>query len=217
MRWREIISEDLSPQDAARFAPYKLSDEDRDFYIRLAGGVEQALEQIEKERRKGLLYRAEDRAIHKVIALVPSLVNASRPVSYQVACAIIAYDVDLFSMVVGWTENADHAEDHPEVAARFLSVLKRIQPPVKKHLFRGQQAFGEHEANKRGFHSWSENRATAEMFAERTGKVLEINRPIQGVALSDIITWRMRMTNESHYPGPQAEWFVVDQPEQYER
>jgi hypothetical protein len=225
VRWFEIINEavdydaykafGIEPQDADRFAKYPLSPDDVAFYIRLGGGVDGALKKIESERVRGVLRRAEGRAIDKLIAALPALRQSDRPVSYETACALIAADDGLIGFLRGWTWNADHAEENLDLSARFLAILKRIHPLVTKHLYRGQQPFRQERSNKRGFHSWSANRGTAENFAERTGVVLEINRPIQGVALEDILKWRMRMTDESHMSGPQAEWFVVDQPEQY--
>jgi hypothetical protein len=207
----------IDRQDADRFARYPLSGDDAAFYIKLGKGVDGAIQRLEQERVKGVLRRAETGAMEKLKAALPALHQSNAPVSYRAACALIADDDDLFDMVRGWTQNADYAEyEKPDVAARFLAVLKRIKPLVRKQLFRGQMPFAAHESDKRGFHSWSANRKTAEMFAERHGHIIEIDRPIQGVSLEDIVTWRMRLRdNESHYSGPQAEWFVVDQPEQF--
>ncbi len=226
MRWHEIISEavdyeafkafGIEPQDADRLSKYPLKPEDLAFYVKLGKGVDGALERLEKERLRGVLRRAQERGSEKLKAALPALKASNRPVSYETACALIADDDELISFISGWTWNADHGEDHPELAARFLSILKRINPPVRKHLYRGQQPFRQERSNKRGFHSWSANERTAKDFAEHTGVVLEIDRPIQGVSLEDILKWRMRLRDESHYSGPQAEWFVVDQPEQYQ-
>lgn len=225
MRYREITEATdyaafkelgIEPEDADRLSKYPLSPDDLAFYVKLGKGVDGALERLERERVKGVLRRAEERGIEKLKAALPALHSSNRPVSYETACALVADDDSLISFVSGWTWNADHAEENPELAARFLSIMKRITPLVRKHLYRGQQSFRQEHGHARGFHSWSANEKTAKDFAEHTGVVLEIDRPIQGLALEDILKWRMRLRDgASHYSGPQAEWFVVDQPEQF--
>lgn len=217
-------SEDYSaydiPADAAgKFADLGIRADDAAFMIRLFKGVDNAFAQIERERIQRVLDRAGTRAQDVMAKALPALRDSDRPISYRTACALIATDDRLWSFIDAWLWNAEEAVDNrPEDAARFLAVLKRIHPPIHKKLYRGQRRFGDHDSHSHGFHSWSANRDTAETFAERDGRIIEIDRPIQGVALSDLMTWRMRLfPGESHYSGPQAEWFVVDQPEQFTR
>jgi len=59
--------------------------------------------------------------------------------------------------------------------------------------------------------SWSVNYDTARQFAENRGIVWQTVGKIQGIALEDIVRWRnWTHPNESHYPGVQAEWFVLN-------
>jgi hypothetical protein len=219
-----IISEDFNIDDytslgldATKAEPFMkagFSPKAARMYLEVNATVDDAM----RDREFGERRRAKEEAEQKMLANIEKVAKKNTPITYNEACAIIAADDDLFDLVRGWTWNADYAEyDQPEDAARFLAVLKRMKP-VKKHLFRGQMPFGDHDSHTRGFHSWSANRQTAEIFAERNGVVLEINRPIQGVALSDVLDLRMKLRpGESHYGGPQAEWFVVDQPEQFKK
>ncbi len=225
MRYFEIISEAFNIDDytvlgldAAASVPFmKAGFTPKNTKAFLEYGI--SLEQAVAEKSSRLKREKQEAAERKMLDNIGELAKKNTPVTYDEACAIIADDEDLFDLVCGWTWNSDYAEtDNPQGAAKFLSILKRIKPAIKKRLFRGQMSFSARDAHIRGFHSWSVNRDTAENFAERHGKVLEINRPIQGVSLEDIVRFRMRLRpGESHYPGPQGEWFVVDQPEQFER
>lgn len=185
------------------------------YMIMAKGDVEKALEIATRDYQSYLRAKQEDDRVKNLIKSATTLATKST-LTYDEACLLIAYDDEMFGFIGRWLQNTDDAEADQETSRRFLHVLNRINPPVHKHLYRGQQSFSDRFLNKRGFHSWSTNRDTAEDFAEKSGVVLEIDRPIQGVSVGDILDWRMRITNESHYGGPQSEWIVVDQPEQYQ-
>lgn len=201
----------LSSADLSKFARYKLAPEDIAFYVRLEGGVEPALARIEKERLRGVLYRAADRAVVRIQPKLDRLLASDAMMSPRVASAAAANNDELFGLFVTWVSSgSDAIEDDAAAAAKMRSLLKRVTP-VRRHLFRGEGPHG--DAHSRGFHSWTENRSTAEMFAERHGRVLEIDEPVQGISIADLIDWRMKYRpNESHYGGPQAEWLIIDPP-----
>lgn len=158
-----------------------------------------------------------------MIARLPRLAVSKGPLTVDEAEALIASDEDLFWAVAEYTRNPDTFEDLPNVRERLIKILKRIKPftPYFKTFYRGQPYTDDPDAvaMKRGFRSWSANRKTAEDFARdyRDGTVLVRTGPVKGVEIQGIATWRMRMTNESHYGGMQAEWLLLDPGVKYTR
>lgn len=154
--------------------------------------------------------------IGSLIARLPKLALLKTPVSVDEAEALIAADDDLFGAVSEYTRNPDTFEELPTLRNELVKILKRIRPftPYFKMFYRGQPDSDNPDAAamKRGFRSWSANRKTAEDFARdyRDGIVLVRTGPVKGVEVQGIATWRMRMTNESHYGGMQAEWLLLD-------
>lgn len=147
---------------------------------------------------------------------------------YDKACYQIADDDDLFSLIANYTSSSDVFHDDPEAVARVAEIIKTIPPflppTTKKCLYRGEEHYrggnrwfyegvAEWESGTGHFPllSWSENYDTAQYFAESRGFIWQTVGKIQGVSLSDIAMWRMRLRQgESHYSGMQAEWFVLD-------
>lgn len=143
---------------------------------------------------------------------------------YDKACYQIANDDELWNVVANYVSD-------PDTPIEKLAPIIRTIPPFipnpwgSKSLYRGEPHYsGKHDENwgyrgiptwtgsHREVLSWSSNWDTAKYFAEgRDGFVWQTVGKIQGVSLSDIITWRMRLRQgESHYSGMQAEWFVLN-------
>jgi len=154
--------------------------------------------------------------IGSLISQLPKLAASKAPVSVDEAEALIAVNEDLFWAVAEYTRNPDTFEELPHLRNELIKILNRIKPfrPYFKNFYRGQPYADNPDAvaMKRGFRSWSANRKTAEDFARDypDGTVLVRTGPVKGVEIQGIATWRMRMTNESHYGGMQAEWLLLD-------
>lgn len=161
----------------------------------------------------------ESEEIEDVIRRLPKLASAKKAVTTDEAAAIIADDDHLFEAVwlyTGW--NPDIFLEWPDQLKKLLGILKRVKPfsPWFKQFFRGQQGDCE-EPGHLGFRSWSANRDTAESFARDWrgygDVVCVLTRPVKAVSISDIAMWRMRLRpGESHYPGMQAEYLILDAP-----
>jgi hypothetical protein len=207
----------IEPEAAARFAKMRLQPVDAAFYIRLTGSVEGAFERLEQERLRGVLRRAETSANEKLIRLLPQVAKTTGPLSYRSVCALIANDDELFSALCSHVQNADVWDERPEMAARMRHYLGRIKPTRSQKLYRGECRHRGEPAQ--GFRSWSISRKTAEDFTDcgrAGGRLLAIDRPVQGVAIGDVAQWRNWLRDQNHYGGHQGEWLVLDQPEQYE-
>lgn len=155
--------------------------------------------------------------IGRLIASLPKLASSKKPLSVDEAEALIAADDDLFNAVAIYTAaNPDIFEDWPHEREKLIDILNRIKPftPWFKTFYRGQPDADDPSAipMRRGFRSWTANRKTAEDFARdyRGGVVLVRSGKVKGIEIQGIATWRMRMTNESHYGGIQAEWLLLD-------
>jgi hypothetical protein len=173
-----------------------------------------SFDEIMQNERDHKRRQREDRDYKKLVAALPQLAAALTPLTHDQACAVIANDDDLFDTVGMSTSNPDWFEDNPEQTARVRVVMNRIKPFRHSPLYRGEcgYRFGEH---KRGFHSWSLNRQTAEYFyrdcGRDMGKLLMLTVPIKAIDIGHVGTWRMRLRRgESHYLGSQSEWLVPD-------
>ena len=138
--------------------------------------------------------------------------EAARPqlgISPYRAAKLVAQDDDLFDTIASYTVNASAFEDNPEHITKFAKILNLIKP-YKKRLWRGELE-GYHPT--RPFTSWSANQNVAQSYfaSERGHKLYYTDGPVKAVSLSDIALARTRMSpGESHYPGMQAEHFVLE-------
>jgi hypothetical protein len=155
--------------------------------------------------------------IESLIAKLPRLAVSKKSLSVDEAEALIASDDDLFETVATYKwGNPDIFEEWTYERDKLIKILKRIKPfqPYFKTFYRGQPYADilDSVVMNRGFRSWSANQDTAEEFARGSpdGIVLVRTGPVKGVEISGILTWRMRMTKESHYSGMQAEWLLLD-------
>jgi len=156
--------------------------------------------------------------IEETIRRLPQLARSRSAIDHYEAAALIADDDDLFSAVAIYTAgNPDIFEEWPEQQERLVRILKRVKPfrPWFKEFYRGQPDAPDpgHATARRGFRSWTPRRKIAEGFAtEYPGGVVRVlSRPVRAVSMQDIATWRMRLRDESQYPGEQAEWLVLEE------
>lgn len=153
--------------------------------------------------------------IQDLIDRLPRLATSKKPVTVDEAEALIAADDRLFDAVALYTaQNPDIFNEWPEEREKLVKLLKRVKPfrPWFGQFYRGQR--GDCDEGYLGFRSWSANRKTAEEFAldYPNGIVCVLSRPVQAVEIEGIAKWRMRMRDESHYGGMQAEWLILDSP-----
>lgn len=155
-----------------------------------------------------------DDDIEQLIARLPKLATSKKKISVEEAEALIADDDELFSAVALYTARApDIFEQDPAVLKKFIKLLKRIKPfrPRFGTFYRGEPT--ECRPHPRGLRSWSANKETAEDFARDyvEGVVCWQIGPVRGVSIEGIAMWRMRVREESHYAGMQAEWLLLDE------
>lgn len=163
------------------------------------------------------LFTDEGNEIDALIKRLPKLAHQKGRITSEEAAALIANDNAVFSAVAMYTAaNPDIFEEWPEAHQEFLRILRRVKlfRPYSKVLYRGQPdpcAPGE-LAIERGFRSWTVSRKVAEDFArdDPNGVVCILEKPVRGVSISDIAMWRMRLTDESHYSGMQAEYLILE-------
>ncbi len=162
--------------------------------------------------------------IGTLIRRLPKLARQKGPITAEEAEALIADDDRLFTAVALYTaDNPNIFEEWPEERRKFVETLKRIKPwrPWFKVFYRGQPAPCEPGllALERGFRSWTSNRKIAEDFARDypDGIVCILSGRVRGVSITDIATWRMRLRDESQYPGMQAEYLILEDHESLER
>lgn len=165
------------------------------------------------------LFPDENNEIEVLINRLPKLARQKGRITSEEAAALIANDNRVFSAVAMYTAaNPDIFEEWPEEHQEFLRILRRVKlfRPYSGALYRGQPspcAPGE-LAIARGFRSWTVSRKIAEDFARDyppdVGVVCVLEEPVRGVSISDIVTWRMRLTDESHYSGMQAEYLILE-------
>ncbi len=141
----------------------------------------------------------------------------SSRISSEEAEALIADDDALFTAVALYTaDNPGIFEEWPKEQRKLVRILKRIRPFTTwfKVFYRGQPFSCEpgELALERGFRSWTSNLRIAENFARDVpdGVVCTLKGLVQGVSITDIAMWRMRLRDESHYAGMQAEYLILD-------
>jgi len=155
----------------------------------------------------------EDRAYRKLVADLPKLASSSGPITREQAAAIIANDDRLFAAVGNHIVSSDEFEDNSEAARDIVALLMRVKPSKHSPLYRGEctHRFEEH---KRGFHSWTVARDTADYFwkdcPRGSGRLFMLEVPVKGIDLGDVGLWRGRLRHESHYMSAQGEWLVLD-------
>lgn len=150
-----------------------------------------------------------------------AMVDQLDSISAQQAAWRIASEDALFNAVAIYTaDNPDILDEEAEVSLDLRKLLAKVKPfipnpwsadPLHRCLYRGEPEFG--VERDRGISSFSANLKTAEEFARdyrQAGRVLRTEGGVKAVSLLDIATYRMRMTDESHYAGMQAEYFVLD-------
>lgn len=156
-----------------------------------------------------------DDDIEALIARLPKLATSKKRVSSEEAAALIANDDDLFNAVTIYqAANPDIFELWPQERTKLIQILKRIIPFRSPYgaFYRGEpDVEADVPATQRGFRSWSVARDIAEEFArESHGIVRVLSGPVKGVEIGDILSWRSYLRDESHYPGMQSEYLILD-------
>lgn len=165
------------------------------------------------------IFPDEEEYIERTIRGLPTLRKKGK-LTEDEAAAVIADDDELFEVVALYTaQDPQIFEREPQLRDELLKILRRVKPftPSFKTFYRGQPGpcGPEPEEMARGFRSWSVNRETAEDFARDYPHDVRIVctriGPVRGVSISDIVMWRMRVRDESHYSGMQAEWLLLEE------
>lgn len=142
--------------------------------------------------------------------------SRSKAITSDQAEKLIANDDRLFDAVALYTaQNPDIFMEWPGEREKLVGILKKVRPfrPWFKTFYRGQRGDCG-ERGLMGFRSWSANQRTAEEFARdygRDGIVCVLSEPVRAVSIEGIAKWRMRLRNESHYAGMQAEYLILDE------
>lgn len=152
--------------------------------------------------------------IETLIRRLPKLRVSRKAIASEEAEALIADDDELFNAVALYTaRDPDVFMTSADVLERLIEILLRIKPfrPWFGVFYRGQKS--DCLPGPMGFRSWTSNRSIAGEFARdygRDGVICVLARPVKAVSIEGIETWRMRLRDESQYPGMQAEWLILD-------
>lgn len=159
-----------------------------------------------------------DEMVFKVLSgrSVKDVLAEADHLSYEEIVLQIVEDDDLWDLVAAYhSADPDSFENRPEETRRLIAILKRLEPFRPRGggvLYRGEPE--QSRERQRGLRSWTSNRRTAEQFAKdygASGVVRVLSRPMQAVSIEDLVVARMRLRpGESHFPGEQAEWLVLD-------